>query len=67
MIEKEKLRTRRKTGGSKGRLNPGCWGLYENFVWYIYMRCVPTQTKLDSYLHSTSYYKPAVEIENTFV
>ncbi len=30
-------------------------------------RCVPTQTELDSYLHSTSYSKLAVEIENTFV
>jgi hypothetical protein len=29
-------------------------------------RCVPTQTELDSYLHSTSYNNPDVEIENTF-
>jgi hypothetical protein len=30
-------------------------------------RCVPTLTKLDSYLHSTSYNKPDVEIENILV
>ncbi len=26
------------------------------------MRCVPTQTELDSYLHATSYNKPDDEI-----
>jgi hypothetical protein len=29
-------------------------------------RCVPTQTELDSYIHSTSYNKQDVEVENNF-